>query len=159
MPAAADGNYQLDREGRVMIGTTSIFADYHVIQGLAEYNLALEGADKEAMRLLRESYDTLERNMFDPNFKDLYENTWSERMIWHDMYMTCLSCVLPSIPLLGLPRCERLLRECGERIQRWFYRPEYGCIFEGVTRDNGVDVRACRPVINPGHTWKARGST
>ena len=30
--------------------------------------------------------------IFDPWFKEIYENTWSYGFyIWHDMYLTCLS--------------------------------------------------------------------
>lgn len=149
-------NYKLDRAGNVLEGTISVYADYHVLQGLAEYNKAIGRSDPLAMQILTDTYFTLEKNMFDPMFKDIYENTWTENLIWHDMYMTCLSCVLPCIDLLGYDKCEKLLLECLDKIDKWFYRPEYGCIFESVTRDNQVDVSTVQGrFINPGHTMES----
>lgn len=149
-------NYRLTREGEVLIGTTSIFADYHITQGLGEYMAALGGKHEEGMRLLRESYDALERNMFNPLFKDIYENTWSETFIWHDMYMTCLSTVLAVVPVLGMQRCRRLMDECVDKMTNWFARDDEQLVFEAVTRDNWVDMDTVQGrFINPGHTMES----
>jgi N-acylglucosamine 2-epimerase len=149
-------NYRLTRRGEVLIGTTSIFADFHIIQGLAEYMTALKGNHPEGMPLLRESYDAMEQNMFDPGFKDIYENTWSEVFIWHDMYLTCLSAVLPCVPVLGGERTRRLLDECIDKVSGWFARDEYRLVFEVVTRDNHVDMSTRQGrFVNPGHTMES----
>ncbi|MGI6226939.1 MAG: AGE family epimerase/isomerase [Peptococcales bacterium] len=149
-------NYRLTREGKVLVGTTSIYADFHAIQGLAEYLHAVNNDDEECLRVLNESYDTLEVNMFDPYFKDIYENTWDERYIWHDMYMTCLSAVVPCIPVLGPHRTEKLLNECLEKICNWFARDEEQVVFEAVTRDNKVDMSTpLSRFVNPGHMMES----
>ncbi|HHW47758.1 MAG TPA: hypothetical protein GXX14_03960 [Clostridiaceae bacterium] len=145
-------NYLLDRKGNVLVGTTSIFSDYHVIQGLAEYMLATGKSDKEGMQILYDSYDAVERNMFDPEFKDIYENTWSPVYIWHDMYLTCLSMAEVCVPVLGEARTKKLIDECLDKILNWFAKDEYKLVFEGVTRDNKVDMSSVKGrFINPGH--------
>lgn len=149
-------NYQLDRRGEVIIGTTSLFADMHVIQGIAEYMNALGGKHEEGMALLNECFDALEAHILDPYFKDIYENTWQENHIWHDMYMTCLSAVMPCIPVLGAARTKRLRDICVDKICKWFARDEYQMIFETVTWDNQVlmDTPQNR-FVNPGHMSEA----
>ena len=87
-------NLRLDRAGNVLVGTIAIYADLHCIQGIAEFMTATQGVLEEGMQILRDSYDVLEKNMFDPFFKEIFENTWSEKFIWHDMYLTALSLSL-----------------------------------------------------------------
>lgn len=145
-------NYRLDREGNVLLGTISVYADFHVMQGLGEYMRALNGGDELGMQILTETYDTLEKNMFDPYFKDIYENTWQENIIWHDMYMTCLSAVLPCVPVLGLARTRKLIYECIDKITNYFAKDEYKLVFEAVSRDGKVDLTTNQGrFINPGH--------
>ena len=149
-------NYRLNRKGEVLIGTTSIFSDYHNLQGLGEYMAALHGTNQEGVQLVRECFDTMERNMFDPNFKEIYENVWSEKFIWHDMYMTCLSAVLACIPVLGEDYTRRLADECVNKILKWFARDDRRLLFEAVTRDNQIDMTSVQGrFINPGHAMES----
>lgn len=145
-------NYILDRKGNVLEGTISVFSDFHVIHGLAEYLKAINKNDEVGMKILRESYDALEKNMFDPEFKEIYENTWSPVFIWHDMYLTCLATVEACLPILGLNRVEKLFNECIKKITEWFANDKYQVIFEAVTRNREVDVTSAKGrFINPGH--------
>lgn len=145
-------NYVLDREGNVIEGTISIFSDFHVIHGLAEYMRAINKKDSAGMKILEESYLTLERNMFDPEFKEIYENTWSPVYIWHDMYLTCLATVEACLPVLGKARVERLLCECLDKIMNWFAKDQYQVILEAVTRQKEADLSSPKGrFVNPGH--------
>lgn len=145
-------NYVLDREGNVREGTISIFSDLHVIHGLAEYLKAIDKKDEAGMKILEESFTVLEKNMFDPEFKEIYENTWSPVFIWHDMYLTCLATVEACLPVLGEKKAGRLFEECVEKITEWFANDQYQVIFEAVTRQRGVDVSSAKGrFINPGH--------
>mgnify|MGYP001264867689 CR=1 FL=1 len=145
-------NYILNRMGNVQVGTCSIFADMHVLQGLGEYMTALRGKHEEGMKLLRETYDALERNMFDPYFKDIYENHWKENHIWHDMYLTCLSAVMPCIPVLGAERTRRLADECLDKLCSWFPKDDRKLIFETVSWKGEVFADTAEDqFINPGH--------
>ena len=64
---AGDGrwNYVLDRKGNVLEGTISIFSDFHVLQGVAEYLKIEEVRTPENMELLKTCYETMEKNVFD----------------------------------------------------------------------------------------------
>ena len=84
-------NFELTREGRVITGTNSIYSDYHVAQGLAEYLLATGCADERGMGILEDTFSAIERNTMDLEFKDIFENTWSPSLIWHDMHLTALN--------------------------------------------------------------------
>lgn len=149
-------NYKLNRKGEVLIGTNSIFSDYHVIHGLAEYMKAIESKDEQGMQILNDSYDVLEKNMFDSEFKDIYENTWSPVFIWHDMYLTCLATADTCTDVLGYDRTKKLVNECLDKILYWFAKDEYKVIFESVTRDGKVDLNTPKSrFINPGHTLES----
>lgn len=151
---AGNGRWQyvLDREGAVLEGTISIFSDFHVIHGLAEYLKAINMSDAVGMRILKDSYEKLEKNVFDPEFKEIYENTWSPVFIWHDMYLTCLATVEACYPVLGSETVNPLLNECVEKITAWFANDQYKVIFEAVTRNQEVDLSSPKGrFINPGH--------
>ena len=151
---AGDGrwNYVLDREGQILEGTISIFSDFHVLQGIAEFLKIEEVRTEENLKLLETCYDVMERNMFDPEFKEIYENTWSPVFIWHDMYLTCLSTTITCAEVMGLGRTERLMRECVDKIENWFARDDYEVVFEAVTRMNGVCLDSPKDrFVNPGH--------
>ena len=104
------------------------------------------------MQILRDSYDVLEKNMFDPFFKEIFENTWSEKFIWHDMYLTALSVAEVCTPILGENRTKRLIDESLEKILYWFTRDEYQVVLEAVQRDNTPDLSDPQGrFVNPGH--------
>lgn len=146
-------NYKLDRAGNLLEGTTSIYADFHVMQGLGEYLSAINASDQEAVQILSDTFDAMEKNMFNPDFKDIYENTWQENIIWHDMYMTCLSAVLPSVKVLGLARTRKLLYECIDKITNFFANDEHRLVFEAVSRSGNPDMSTTQGrFINPGHS-------
>ena len=145
-------NYVLDRSGRVLEGTISVFSDFHVLQGVAEFLKISEARTEERMKLLETCYDTMEQNVFDPEFKEIYENTWSPVFIWHDMYLTCLATTITCAEVMGTERTERLLRECVDKIENWFARDEYRVVFEAVTRGNAVRLDSPKDrFVNPGH--------
>lgn len=145
-------NLRLDRKGNVLAGTIAIYADLHCTQGLAEFMLATQGTIEEGMRVLNESYDALEKNMFDPFFKDIFENTWSEKFIWHDMYLTALSVAEVCTPILGENRTRRLVDESLDKILYWFTREEFHVVLEAIKRDNTPDLTDLQGrFVNPGH--------
>jgi len=147
--------FKLDRPGNVLVPTTSIYSDYHVAQGLAEYMLATGMKDDMRMQILRTTYDTLEKNTLDPGFKDIYENTWSPVFIWNDMYLTALNTACIAAPVLGSEYTKFLINECACKIMNWFARDEYRLVFEAVTRDNKVLLEGEGRFINPGHSFES----
>jgi len=148
-------HFKLDRAGNPLISTTSIYSDYHMAQGLAEYLLATGMQDKEGMQILRATYDTLEKNTTDPRFKDIYENTWSPVFIWNDMHLTALNAACIVSGVLGAEYTKPLADYCASKIMDWFARNEYRLVFEAITRDNKVLLEGEGRFINPGHSFES----
>lgn len=148
-------HFKLDREGRVIISTTSIYSDYHVAQGLSEYMLATGMKDGEGMEILRQTYAAIEQNTTAADFKDIYENTWSPVFIWNDMYLTALNAACIASPVLGADTTAPLIDECADKIMNWFARDEYRMVFEAVTRDNKLLLEGEGRFINPGHSFES----
>ena len=146
-------NYQLDRRGNVKKGTISVFSDLFVISGLAEYAVA-SGSDQD-IELINEVFETIERNVYNQNFKDIYHNTWDPRYKRHGLYMITL-IVAPIVGLvLGRDRTKPLVDHCLEEILYVFAKDEHEALFETVGRDGSyVDDNEGR-LIYPGHTMES----
>ena len=145
-------HYFLNRKGDVKTGTISIFSDFHVLHGLAEYLKAIDCKDDVGMQVVLETYNAMEKSMFDPLFKDIYENQWSPVYIWHDMYLTCLASVDAFTDILGSEKTKRLVDECIDKILFWFAKDDYETVLEAVTRDNQPDLdTSTGRFVNPGH--------
>lgn len=148
-------HFKLDRAGNVLVSTTSIYSDYHVAQGLAEYMLALNMKDEKGMEILRSTFDALAKNTVDPGFREIYENTWSPVFIWNDMYLTALNTACIAAPALGADYTGHFIDECAFKIMDWFARDEYRLVFEAVSRDNKVVMEGEGRFINPGHSFES----
>jgi len=145
-------NYHMSREGEVKVGTISIHADCFVLQGVAEYIRASGEKTEENMRFLNECYDVLEKNVMDPYFKDIYENTWSEKYIWHDMYLTTISAADAISNTLGTERTKKLIDYCLDKILNYFVNEDHKLIFEAVGWEGQVYFDEPHgSFINPGH--------
>ena len=146
--------YHSDQKGSVKVGTISVFTDCYAVQAISEYFRAAGGDD--VFKFLNECYDALERNIMDPLFKDIYENTWSEKFIWHDLYLTALSAADTASDTLGPERAKKLIDYCLDKIWNWFVRKDYILVFEAVGRDKTIyidDVHGS--FINPGHALES----
>lgn len=147
--------YHLGQKGDVKAGTISVFTDCYAIQAVSEYMRATGCGREEGMKLLNECFDALEKNIKDPDFKDIYENTWSEKFIWHDLYLTALSAADTAGDTLG-SRADSLIDYCLDKILNWFAKDEYKLVFEAVTRENQVSLDEPHGrFINPGHTLES----
>jgi len=148
-------HFKLDRSGKVLVSTTSIYSDYHVAQGLAEYMLATGMKDGAGMEILRSTYGALQKNTVDPEFRDIYENTWSPVFIWNDMYLTALNTACIAVPALGVDCTRPFIDECASMVMNWFARDEYRLVFEAVSRENKVILEGEGRFINPGHSFES----
>jgi len=155
---AGDGRfyYHMDRAGTVKVGTISVFTDCYAVQAISEYFRASGKADTECFGFLNECYDALERNIMNPYFKDIYENTWSEKYLWHDLYLTALSAADTVSDSLGAERTKELTDYCLDKIFHWFVRDDFKLVFEAVGWDKTVypnDVHGS--FLNPGHALES----
>lgn len=147
--------FELTRDGKVITGTNSIYSDYHVTQGLAEYLLATGCKDDRGMKILEDTFSSIERNTMDPEFKDIFENTWSPSLIWHDMHLTALNTAFITGQTLGRKRVKAFEEYCLDKILNWFLKEDEKLIFEAVTRENKRDRSPAGSFINPGHSLES----
>lgn len=153
---AGDGrwNYQLDRCGNVQRGTISIYTDHFIISGLCE--LALATGSDEDLKLINETYDAIERNVYDLDFKDIYHGTWNPKFKRHGIYMITVSVAGIAQRVLGKERTKPLIDHCLNQILNVFSKDEHHLLFESIGRDDKVimDDPEGR-LINPGHTLES----
>ncbi|NPV77322.1 MAG: hypothetical protein HPY59_13245 [Anaerolineae bacterium] len=152
---AGDGRfyYRLDRQGRVKEGTISIFSDLFVVAGLAEYAVA-SGSDED-LELIKTVFDTIEKNTYDPNFKDIHHNVWKPEYKRHGIYMINIITAPIVAKVLGRAYTKPLTDHCLENILYVFARDEYQALVEAVGRDNQFMDDPEGRVVYPGHTMEA----
>ena len=149
-------NYHMSREGDVKEGTISIHSDCFALQGISEYLRATGEKDGENFEFLNECYDVLEKNVMDPYFKEIYENTWSEKYIWHDLYLTTMSTVDAASATLGFDRTKKLLDYCLDKIFNCFVKDEHRLVFEAVGWEGQAYFEEPHGrFINPGHALES----
>ncbi len=153
---AGDGRwyYQLDRGGAVEKGTISVFTDLFVLGALCEYAVA-SGSDADR-QLVEATYDALERNIHDPEFKDLFHGTWDARFDRHGIYMITVCKASIAAKVLGWDRTRALTDYCLEKILYTFANDEHRVLFESVGRDGRplLDDPEGR-LLNPGHALES----
>lgn len=147
-------NYQLDRSGRVQKGTISIYTDHFVLSGLCEY--AAAARTDEDMKVIRETYDVMERNVYDLDFKDIFHGTWDPRFKRHGIYMMSLHVAGIASKILGDQRTRSLIDHCLDQILFVFAKDDHNLLYESVSREGKLlsDDPEGR-LINPGHTMQS----
>lgn len=93
---AGDGrrNYKQDRAGDVIQGTISIYSDDLGITSLADYLDATGCRDQQVLDVVKRTYEVYEQHMYDPDFKEIYENIWSQVFTFNDLYLASLNVVI-----------------------------------------------------------------
>jgi N-acylglucosamine 2-epimerase len=146
-------NYHLDRQGNVKKGTISIYSDMFVLQGLCEYALAAES--RSDMALIHETYDTMDRHVRDPDFRDIFHATWSPRFDRHGLYMIGLNTAQTAGAVLGEDGTKSLRDLCLDKILYFFAKDDHQALFESLGRDGGVVDTPEGRLLNPGHTLES----
>jgi N-acylglucosamine 2-epimerase len=143
-------NYQLNRTGNVEKGTISVFTDHFVLSGLCEYAVAC-GDDRD-LELIRETYNVMEKNIYNLDFKDIFHSTWNPILKRHGIYMISLHVAQLVSLVIGDEITRPLIDHCLEEILYVFAKDEYELLFESVSRDGKiVDNYPEGRLINPGH--------
>ena len=146
-------HYQLDRGGAVEKGAISVFADMFVIQGLCEY--ATASGSEEDRSLIEETFSALERNVPDPDFKDIFHGTWSPRYKRHGIYMITINTSEVVSQVLGRDRTRPLADLCLHEVLHEFAKDEYEALFESVGRDGAVIDDDEGRILDPGHALES----
>lgn len=146
-------NYQLDRQGTLKIGTNSIFTDLFILSGLAEYAQATKSDQDE--KLISDTFFAIEKNIYDPNFKDIYHNVWSPKYKRHGLYMITLIVAPIVAKVIGEEKARPLIDHCLENILYVFAKDEHETLFEAVGKDGEYMDDDEGHVTYPGHTFEA----
>ncbi len=146
-------HYQLDRQGNLKRGTISIYTDLFVLAGLCEY-AAASGSDRD-VPLIRETYDAIERNLHDPDFKDIFHGVWSPRFKRHGIHMIALPTTAMAASVLGNERTRPLADHCLHEILYGFAKDDREALFESVARDGSLVDHDEGRVLNPGHALES----
>jgi N-acylglucosamine 2-epimerase len=137
----------------VLKGTISIYTDMFALSALCEYAAAGGGGDDA--ELIRRTYDVMERNVRDPDFKDIYHGTWSPQYKRHGVYMMALPTASLAGGVVGADRTRSLVDQCLHEILHVFSKDRYEATFESVGRDGRfVDSPEGR-LLNPGHALES----
>lgn len=152
---AGDGrwHYHLDRFGNVKERTISIYTDHFVLAGLCEFAIA-SGSQRD-LDLIQATYGVMERNVYDPEFKDIFHQTWSPHYKRHGVYMISLNTAGIAEQVLGREKTRPLIDHCLEQILHVFAKDEYKHLFESVGRNGQVIDEPEGRVINPGHALES----
>lgn len=147
-------NYQLDQSGKnVEIGTNSIFSDLFVLSGLAEYAMASRSDQDE--QLIIDTYKTIEKNIHDPDFQDIYHNKWNPKYRRHGLYMITL-IVAPIVGMyIGSEKTRSLIDYCLENILYVFAKDDHETLFEAVGQNGEYMDDDEGHITYPGHTFEA----
>lgn len=147
-------HYHLDREGKgVKVGPTSIFSDMFVVGGLAEY--AVASGDDVDLEIIKNTYDAIEKNTYDLDFKDIYHNVWSPKFKRHGIYMINVITAPIVAKVLGTAYVKPLMDHCLQQIQYVFAKDEHKALFEAVGRDDRFIDEPEGRVIYPGHLMES----
>jgi N-acylglucosamine 2-epimerase len=147
-------NFHLSRDGTaVKEGTISIYTDHFVLAGLCEY--AVASGREEDLDLIRTTYDTMERNVHNPDFKDIFHQKWSPRYKRHGVYMISLHTANIASQVLGDDKTRPLRDHCLEQILHVFAKDEHEQLFESVGRNGEFIDEPEGRLINPGHALES----
>jgi len=147
-------NYQLDRAGKIKVGTVSIYTDLFIVAGLSE--LASATGSDEDINLIRDTYSSIERAVHDPDFKDLFHGSWSPKFKRHGPYMITLNVANTVGHVLGAERTKPLIDYCLEQLLYVFAKDEHEALFESLSRDGTVDMDSPEGrLLNPGHAMES----
>ena len=124
-----------------------------MLQGLSEF--AAASGDDNDLPLIREPYEAVERNVHDPNFKDIFHGTWSPRFERHGIYMLALNTASVVEPVLGAERTTPLIDPCLEKVLHVFAKDDREALFESVGIDGEVVDNDEGRVLNPGHALES----
>lgn len=146
-------NCQLSRAGELQKGTISIYTDMFAIQGLCEFAVA-SGSDED-LCLIEETFDAIERNVLDLDFKDIYHGTWSPRFKRHGPFMISINTADVASQVLGEDRTRALVDRCLHEVLHEFAKDEHEALFESIGRDGAVIDDDEGRVLDPGHAMES----
>ena len=146
-------HYHLNQKGEIIKGPISIFSDLFVVGGLSEYAVA-SGSDADR-NLIKVTFDAIEKNTYDLDFKDIYHNTWDPRFMRHGIYMINVITLPIIAQVLGSQQVKSLMDFCLQKILYVFAKDDHQALFEAVGRKGEFIDEPEGRVIYPGHLMES----
>ena len=141
--------YHTDREGRVLEGATSIYADCFAIYGLSEYYRATR--DEQALSVARQTFERVVRRIEEPDFNETMPYPMPPEWKNHGVPMIMTEVTHELAQTLGDDKLEDLAGQYVDRIMRHFVRPERKVLLEFLTRDYQELPPPAGTFVMPGH--------
>jgi N-acylglucosamine 2-epimerase len=141
--------YHTDREGRVLEGATSIYADCFAIYGLSEYYRATR--DERAISVARQTFERVVRRIEEPDFNETMPYPMPPEWKNHGVPMIMTEVAHELGQTLGDDKLEGLAGQYVDRIMKHFVRPERKVLLEFLTRDYQELPPPAGTFVMPGH--------
>jgi N-acylglucosamine 2-epimerase len=141
--------YHTDRQGRVLEGATSIYADCFAIYGLSEYYRA--SRSEQALAVARQSFDRVVRRIEEPDFNETMPYPMPPEWKNHGVPMIMTEVAHGLGRTLHDDKIEDLAHQYADRIMRHFVRPERKVLLEFLTRDYRELPPPAGTFVMPGH--------
>ncbi len=141
--------YRTDREGRVMEGATSIYADCFAIYGFSEYYRATR--DEAVLAVARQSLDRVVRRIDEPDFHETMPYPMPPEWRNHGVPMIMTEVAHELARTLDDDKLEDLACQYANRVMTHFVRPERKVLLEFLTRDYQELPPPAGTFVMPGH--------
>ena len=141
--------YHTDREGRVLEGATSIYADCFAIYGLSEYYRATR--DEQALSVARQSFDRVVSRIEEPDFNETVPYPMPPEWKNHGVPMIMTETTHELARTLGDDKLEDLAAQYANRIMTHFVKPDRKVLLEFLTRDYQELPPPAGTFVMPGH--------
>ena len=146
-------NYLLDPvSGEVISGSVSIYTDCFCMMALSA---CASIGEKRDLALIEATFEALEKNLFNPDFKDVFPQKWQPDTAIHGIYMIALNAAAESVPVLGFERVAPFMNRCIDVLFDVIWDADAQALLE-CKRWNGQRLPApAGTALNPGHNFEA----
>lgn len=145
--------YEVSEDGKeVMEGTTSIFTDLFALAALAQY--ASASGDQTDYALIRETFDSAEKHIMDPEFRDIKPHVWRKGIERYSPYMIAVHSSMTAEKVLGKEVTGPFIDFCIHKLLYFFGENESGYLLESLNEDGSVWDTAEGRIVNPGHIFE-----
>lgn len=141
--------YRTDRQGNVLEGATSIYADCFVVYGFSEYLRAHR--DEQLLAIAQKTFDRIRLRIEEPDFQETAPYPLPHGWRNHGIAMIMSGVADEFAQTAGDPSLEAVADEYVRRIMDHFVRPERKVIVEFLTRDYQELPPPAGTFVMPGH--------
>jgi N-acylglucosamine 2-epimerase len=141
--------YRTDRQGNVIEGAISIYADCFAVYGLSEYCRASK--DEEALSVARETFDRVRHRIEEPDFHETAPYPLPHGWRNHGVPMILIEVTNEFAQTTSDRTLEPLADEYVRRVMQHFVRPERKALLEFLTRNYQELPPPAGTFVMPGH--------